>query len=456
MKPQDIEKIYLKCPTWFQNILVSLYGYQEHRRRYSKEFEKLLPNLEKNSLKQRLELDLLIENRLLNIINAALSQVPYYQKLKIKEKKLSSFPLLSRQAVAENLDSLLNQDFIENKLISLYTAGSSGSPLHVKMTKKIRQQTYAFWALFYLKMGFKIGEKKASFVGRKIQSPDKNKPPFWRYNAYDKQLLFSSYHMTEENLFYYVKKLNDFKPKIIEGYPLSIYRLAEFIIKNSCKLEFQLSGISTSSEHFSLEHRSAMEKAFNCKVYDQYGSAESVVFAAECQYGKMHVEPEYGIIEILKENGDIDREGAGELVATTLLNDVMPLIRYRIGDLGEINYRDCLCGRQTAILTNLYGKVGAVIVSNDKKISTAAIALAFKYAEGIKNSQVTQDQAESILVKLVKNTNYKKTSEDAIVRDLRRMLGEGMIIRIEYVAEIPVGKNGKYELVKQLFYKKPN
>lgn len=301
-------------------------------------------------------------------------------------------------------------------------------------------------------MDFRVGDRKATFVGRKVQNPDDQKPPFWRYNIKDRQLVFSSYHLSEDNLAAYVEKLNSFKPKVIEGYPLSIYRLADYIAQNSVPLTFTPNGLSTSSENFTPQQRKIMEEAFGCKVFDQYGSAESVVFASECEHGSMHIEPEYGVLEVLTASGDIMREGTGELVATTLLNDAMPLVRYRIGDLGKITTADCPCGRSSKILEELHGKVGAVIINEGRQAPTAAIAIAFEYLEGVKNAQIIQDEPGKVTVKLVRRENFNPKSEEFMVWELKKMLGESLSISVDYVTEIPPEKNGKYKMVVQSYY----
>ena len=55
--------------------------------------------------------------------------------------------------------------------------------------------------------------------------------------------------------------------------------------------------------------------------------------AMECPQGRIHVIPAAGILEILREDGSPCSAGeVGEIVVTGLLNDAMPLIRYRVGD----------------------------------------------------------------------------------------------------------------------------
>jgi phenylacetate-CoA ligase len=433
--------------------MVSVYGYMEHKRRYGGEHNIFLTHLRNNKFLKLQENKALQKKLLQAALANATRNVPAYQHLHSTHPDLSLFPLLDRQQVANNTERFVSSKFDVKNLLALYTGGSSASPLKVYISKTTRQKTYSFWQLFYDNMNFRIGDRKASFVGRKLQEPDNNLAPFWRYNIADKQLLFSSYHMEEANLPLYIEKLNTFKPKVIEGYPFSIYRIAEHILNNSLPLSFTPTGISTSSENFSERHRKVIESAFNCRVFDQYGSAESVIFASECEHGTMHIEPEYGILEVLTESGEITPTGKGELIATTLLNDAMPLIRYRIGDLGVIAEESCLCGRDTSVLKELHGKVGAVVINEGRQAPTAAIAIAFEYLEGIKNAQIIQNEPGAVIVKLVKKSEFNPKSEEFMTWELRKMLGESLKIKVEYVNEIPPEHNGKYKMVVQNFYR---
>lgn len=452
MKSHLPERLYLASPVWFQNIMVSLYGNIEHKRRYGGAHNSFLTHLRDNRLLSFEENKVLQKELLRTVLTNATNNVPAYEHLRSKQPELDTFPLLGRQQVADNIEQFVSRKFDAKNLLALYTGGSSASPLKVYISKTTRQRTYSFWQSFYDYMEFNIGDRKASFVGRKLQAPDDNRPPFWRYNITDKQLLFSSYHLEEANLPHYVEKLNAFKPKVIEGYPFSIYRIAEYILNHSLTLSFIPNGISTSSENFSVRQREVIEKAFKSKVFDQYGSAESVVFASECQHRTMHIEPEYGVLEILTESGDITPTGKGELIATTLLNDAMPLIRYRIGDLGTVTEDSCACGRETYVLKELHGKIGAVIVNEGRQVPTAAIAIAFEYLEGIKNAQIIQNQPSAVTVKLVKKPDFNPKSEEFMIWELRKMLGESLKIDVEYVSDIPPELNGKYKMVVQNVY----
>ncbi len=453
MKSHFKEKIYLASPVFVQNILVTIAGLIERHRRYSGIYHIFSEELFSNEYKSREELIELQQSLLKQVLENAIQSVPFYKKLGISEPVLAEFPVLNRNEIAENTLAFVSSRYDKKSLMTIFTGGSTGTPLGVYLTKDIRRKSYAFWNRFYRSFGVGIHDKEATFLGRKLQNPDDNSPPFWRMNLAGNQLLLSSFHMTDENLPYYIEKLNKFSPKIIEGYPLSVFRVAEFICENDIELEFTPKGISTSSENFTNKQRAIMEKAFGCKVYDQYGSAESVIFAGDCEYGKKHIAVEYGVAEVLKKDGSIASEGEGELIVTSLFNDVMPLIRYRIGDLGKISQKPCPCGRNTPILEELSGKVGAVIVSKGKSVSTAALAFAFEYLEDVNKVQVIQNEPEKILVRLVAKQGFTQEKQEFMEWELRKMLSPELEIDVELVDDIPPSDNGKYQMVVQNYYK---
>ena len=92
--------------------------------------------------------------------------------------------------------------------------------------------------------------------------------------------------------------------------------------------------------------RRSIEGFFQCRCYDHYGQVEGVAMAMECQAGRLHVVPEIGILEILRQDGRACEPGeVGEVVATGLVNDGMPFVRYRTGDSASFAAeQNCACG----------------------------------------------------------------------------------------------------------------
>ncbi len=86
-----------------------------------------------------------------------------------------------------------------------------------------------------------------------------------------------------------------------------------------------------SYEFVSIAHRRILERVFGVPVFNLYGSTETGHLLMEVGRGEMRPSLETALLEVL----NTDAQGISELAVTTLTNDYMPLIRYRIGDLVE-------------------------------------------------------------------------------------------------------------------------
>src|SRR5208283_1850247 len=86
-----------------------------------------------------------------------------------------------------------------------------------------------------------------------------------------------------------------------------------------------------SYEFVSVVHRRILERVFGVPVFNLYGSTETGHLLMENERGEMKPGYDTTFLEIV----DPDESGTGDLVVTTLTNDYMPLLRYRIGDLAQ-------------------------------------------------------------------------------------------------------------------------
>lgn len=88
--------------------------------------------------------------------------------------------------------------------------------------------------------------------------------------------------------------------------------------------------------------------------------------AGECEIrAGLHVQEDHFMVEVIdpdtsKPAGD---GTPGELVITTLTQEGLPIIRYRTGDLVTLDLEPCRCGRRTARISGVLGRVdGAALV----------------------------------------------------------------------------------------------
>jgi phenylacetate-CoA ligase len=181
--------------------------------------------------------------------------------------------------------------------------------------------------------------------------------------------LFSSYHLSPKNLCDYVGALNRFEPEIIDGYPSAIHIVADYILRTGTSLSFKTRAILVSAETVLPHQRQAIEKAFGAKLYNQYASSEGAPFISECAYGRLHVHPDSGVIEIIDTNGDPAAPGEmGQMVVTSFTTHIVPMLRFAMGDAAvpAPESAACPCGLQFPMVEAVVGRVDDVLYTPDR------------------------------------------------------------------------------------------
>ena len=122
----------------------------------------------------------------------------------------------------------------------------------------------------------------------------------------------------------------DWAPQFLDVDPVYGVRFALHCEKHGLRFP-SLRFVLASYEFLSVVHRRVLERVFGVPVFNLYGSTETGHLLMEDEHGAMRPSQVTAWLDLL----DPDPRGVGELVVTTLTNDFMPLLRYRIGDLVE-------------------------------------------------------------------------------------------------------------------------
>jgi phenylacetate-coenzyme A ligase PaaK-like adenylate-forming protein len=122
--------------------------------------------------------------------------------------------------------------------------------------------------------------------------------------------------------------------------------------------------------------RRAIETAWGCRVFEHYGSTElGLGGAVQCEaFAGLHVREADLLFEVIHpDTGEALPDGVeGELVATTLTRQGMPLIRYRTGDLVRMSANRCRCGSALRCLERVTGRRDeAVLLPGDGVLTIA-------------------------------------------------------------------------------------
>jgi phenylacetate-CoA ligase len=293
-------------------------------------------------------------------------------------------------------------------------------------------------AQFERQNGIAREDLRATFAGRLTQPVDRMSPPFWRYNHAERQLLFSSYHLNSDTLPFYVGELSRRQPAEIIGYPSAIATVAAYLTQRP-DVTVRPRVVITNSETLFEWQRTAIEQAFGCPVRDYYGSAEAVIFAAQCSQGQYHVNPLLGIAEVLDPSGTPASEGM--LVCTTLTNTVMPLVRYEVGDAAVRGTDACACGSRWPAFKHIIGRVDDMIVTPDGR-QVGRIDHIFKGLYGIRECQVIQEEEDLIRLLIVRDVDFNQQS--LLLANISERLGADMRVELQFVDSVPRSPSGKF------------
>lgn len=156
------------------------------------------------------------------------------------------------------------------------------------------------------------------------------------------------------------------QPDAIMCVPSFILRLIEYAEQNGidyrhCSVKKIIGigeGLRNQDFTLNLLGNRIHEKWPEVELYATYSSTEMGATFSECPCGVGgHVHPELIIIEIIGEDGLPVPDGqVGEVVATTLGVEAMPLLRFRTGDMAAKIVAPCSCGRNSYRLTPLVGR----------------------------------------------------------------------------------------------------
>jgi len=290
---------------------------------------------------------------------------------------------------------------------------------------------------------------RAMMGGRPIIPGTAKNPPYWRFNKYWRQLYLSSYHVSQQAAPYYIEAMRSYGSEWLTGYGSTIAALAESAMKNNIP-SLPLRAVIVSGDTLLPGMRTVIEEFFQCPCYDHYGQCEYVCMAMECPYGAKHLIPNVGSVEILREDGSPCSPGeVGEIVATSLLNDAMPFIRYKTGDYAAWgDHHSCPCGNQNRTLTNLEGRVDDFLLTSDGR-RIGRMSTAMKRSPTIHSAQLVQDRPGHGFLLIRPSEGYHASHGAAVVEDIVSRIGSFDLEMME-VPEIPKTVRGKTRLVVRL------
>jgi len=438
MKVRDsIVNIYYNSPYIVRYSLGNIYGLMLYKKRFGNDFWKYYEWLLKSQYWNYDELMDYQIKKLRALFKEAYSNVPFYRQLlkdsgidptKVDHEILKKMPILTKKDIRENIDAMINVKSKRKRYMKWHSSGTTGEKLAFFIPKTLyhafnsalRWRAYS-WA------GVKPGDKRISIGGRILS----NKPPYWLYNKYEKQLYLSIHHIgkCQEITKAYLNEFISFQPDFLQGHPSGVFELAKAFREQGKVIKANIKAIFTTGETLFDDQRKTIEDVFGAKVFESYGLGESVVAAFECEkHNGFHEASELGIIQFEK-----GKDGNIEVIGTCLENRVMPFIRYRIEDIVIESDVSCSCGKSLPIkIKEIIGRIDDTLTRADETpVLPVTIRMAIKpILDDFQNYQLVQIGKNNLLFKWF-GSDLSTNQEQSIRKTLKGIFSDDLRIEFE-------------------------
>lgn len=393
-------------------------------------------------------------DRVREIVAYATSHCPYYETrlaelgVPAKLKDWDDFrriPVLTKQDIRENGPRLLSKEFAREDLVESRTGGSTGKALTLYCDKQCQELRNAAAMRSDQWAGWDIGMKVAAVWGNPPAANTLKKK--LRNLLLDRFMYLDTMQIDETSVMRFVQEWYREEPKVLFGHSHSLFILATFLRKLDIH-DLRPQGIISTSMMLLDPERRIIEEIFRCKVTNRYGCEEVSLIACECERRDgLHVNLDHVVVEFLRD--DCTQAAPGEeanIVVTELINRGMPLIRYRVEDMGVSSAMNCACGRGLPLMEKVVGRRADFLKRLDGSLvaGVSLVERTLTAIAGIEQMQLVQNQIDEVEVKLVTDDLWGKNVEAALLRELRSVFGNEVKISITQVAKLDQTGAGKY------------
>ncbi len=382
-------------------------------------------------------------NRLREILSLAYEHIPYYRQVfsdngihpdDITEiDQLKRLPVLTKDIVRREYRRL-QSPFAEKLHAKAYcTSGSTGAPVSFLLDKPANILEFCYYWRHWSWAGYRLGARFGEFTCGFFIKHEHNKNDIAYFSRLTGRLQLNSLMLGEHTVLKIAERIRSYSIRFLNGLASTLYYFA-LLCKKARITDISFCAVFSQGEMLLPAYRSLIESTFHCKLYDSYGHMERTVAISECPDGGYHINSEYGILEVIRDESHSGENATGGIaVGTSLHNFSMPLIRYVINDRIELDASNspCSCGRGLPLIKKLYGRNEDVIITPDGRFVTDIFTV-FESFSGIELARIEQTDARRVLVSLACSNNWSNSTEYSLRRVLEKYLGAEMRVDIIY------------------------
>ena len=394
----------------------------------------------RNSLEEQFSID-----KLFRAVNQAIADVPYYRKHNYAELlssdsdefDISKLPLLSKDDVIGHEKDFVSDRFFKFLLRKEKTGGTTGRPMRLYYSPTLSIQRNAMPDILIER----YAPAKSNIAILRGIRPEKNAIC---QHIGNNRLALSSYQISEDNISKYIDILRRENVAFMTAFPSSITSLAVHIKKRYgvCP-DLPLNAIMTSSEIFDSQTKEFVMSVFpNIQIIDYYCMSEYVTAAYSFGLGYYEFNNNYGYVEFI-DTGEMSPSGhrISRIVATSIMNETMPLIRYDTGDLVE---RDV-----DGNILSIIGRVNHSAVNRNNEVVPCIVIFSNRPISRVLQYQYYQDTPGHLIIKVLPNVDFTEEDRSLMLQNMKDCFADTMDCEVKLVDQIPRTRVGKISRMEQ-------
>jgi len=388
------------------------------------------------------------------VLQHAYATVPYYRarwagaydpRAPLGAEQFSRLPLLSRRDLQDRFLELRsdNPPSAHGAPEERRTSGSTGAPVRFLGTPL----NGLYWNAFTLRDHLwhrRDLSRKLAVIRRETQRSD---VASWGPATNGLVLTGRSVGNTvREDAAAQLAWLREEQPAYLYSYPSLIAEIARLSLREGIRLPGLLE-VRTLAEALGPDIRALVREAWGVPLTDLYSASETGYLALQCpQHEHYHVQSEGVLLEILDDAGKLCAPGqVGRVVATTLHNFAMPLVRYDIGDYAEAG-APCPCGRGLPVIRRILGRVRNMLTTADGRKYWPLFGLrAMMDVVPVLQYQFVQKAYDLVEGRLVVAGPLSADQEKKLHQSIVELFPRGVQLRFAYCERIERSASGKFE-----------
>lgn len=357
-----------------------------------------------------------------------------------RAEDLRYFPCVTREQVVAAYPEGVRSRPPRRGDVVFRTSGTSGLFMEIAYSEAANDWLDAIYARALFQTGYRPLDRFAYFWWEAQDKPA---------TSYERLGLMKKHYLPlDPDPRVQLAELRRLRPEFIYNFPSVMSMLARIVDREGLGT-LHPRGIICHGEFMPREIQRDLSRVFRCHVFNQYGAQEFNRIAWDCrEHGAMHVDADSVLLEVLEGSRTLDPGEEGELVITGLVNRLMPLVRYRLGDAGKLVPGPCACGRGLPRMEVTEGRMDDVLTLPDgRRIGPRVIAPRIEALPGFTQYRVVQTHVDRVQVLVVWNQDATGSDRARVASVMRETLGPGVEVTVKSVRVIPLNRRGKLRKV---------